>query len=291
MLKLISAEWLKLSRRPLTWLLLAIFLILLVIQIVTPFLFALVIGSVSGPLGIQMAELVRGTSFPGVFGTALGHMNGIGGIFAIFLTAAAMGNEYNWGTLRTQLVRYPKRSHYALAKVLTIMLLLALATLITLLLASALGGLLNLWRSAPSWPSLTDIALLPIAILRALLVLLPYVLLTFWAAIAARSALVATGIGLLYLVTDVSLGALSIFAQLGGIWQSLYSIMIGQNVNALVLQNSHSFGLHPEIVTPALSSDMLPHPLLATFVLLLYSAVFLAGALWLFQRRDLTNPV
>ena len=176
--------------------------------------------------------------------------------------------DSNWGTLRTQLVRYPKRSHYALAKVLTIMLLLALATIISLVLASTMGGLLNLWRSTPSWPSLADVALLPMGVLQALLVLLPYVLLTFWAAIVARSALVATGIGLLYLVTDVSLGALTLFAQLGGIWQSLYKLMIGQNVNALVLQNSHRFGLHPEIVTPALSADTLPDPFLATLCLL-----------------------
>ncbi len=290
MLKLIQAEWLKLSRRPLTWLLLAIFLLLLVIQIITPFLFAMLLGPVSGPLGIQMAELVRGTLFPGLFGTALGHANGMGGVFAIFLTAAAMGNEYNWGTLRTQLARHPQRTQYVLAKVATLMLLLTLGMLIALGLACVLGFILNIWRPESSLPSLPDFALLPVAVLRALLVLLPYVLLTLWAAIASRSALVATGVGLLYLVADVSLGALTIFASLGGVWQSLYNLMIGQNVNALVLQNSHSFGLHPEIVTPALSSDALPHPLLAALMLMLYSAFFLGIALWMFNKRDISSP-
>lgn len=291
MLGLVRAEWLKLSRRPLTWLLLALFLLLLVIQIVTPFLFAQLLGPVSGPLGIQMAELVRGTAFPGLFGTALGHANGLGGVFAIFLTAAAMGNEYGWGTLRTQLARYPNRLHYLLVKIVTLMLMLALGILIALVLASMLGLILNVWRAEASLPQLAELMLIPMAILRAMLVLLPYVLLTVWAAIAARSALVATGVGLLYLVADVSLGALTLFASLGGIWQSIYNLMIGQNVNALVLQNSHLFGLHPEIVSPALSADNLPSPLVATLVLLLYSGLFLVGAVWLFQRRDISSSV
>lgn len=289
MFRLIYAEWLKLSRRPMTWLLLALFLLLLVIQIVTPFLFSLVFGPVSGSLGMQMNELVLGSRFPGLFGTALGHVNGMGGVFAIFLTAAAMGNEYSWGTLRTQLARHPGRVRYVLAKIATLMLLLALATVLSLVLALLLGLLLNIWRPEASLPQLTDFVLLPLAMMRALLVLLPYVLLTLWAAIASRSALVATGAGLLYLVADVSLGALTIFASLGGIWQRLYNLMIGQNVNALVLENSHSFGLHPEITTPALSAQ-LPHPLLASLVLLLYSAFFLAGALWQFRRRDIGSP-
>src|SRR5689334_15516070 len=96
MLHLIQAEWFKLTRRPLTWILLIVFLVLLVLQF-AEYLFVTTIGAtVLAPN--QVEEMRRRMMFPGLFGAVFGHINGLGGIFAVILTAGAMGNEYSWGT-------------------------------------------------------------------------------------------------------------------------------------------------------------------------------------------------
>src|SRR5690554_7346041 len=109
MWNLIRAEWLKLTRRPIVWILLAVFLGLLAVQILTQFALVSLIGErVSSPaLESQIEEWRRRTVFPGLFGVVFNHLNGLGGIFAVVLAAAAMGSEYSWGTLRTQLARQP----------------------------------------------------------------------------------------------------------------------------------------------------------------------------------------
>src|SRR5919109_5484695 len=142
MLKLVRAEWLKLTRRPLTWVLLAIFLGLLLLQLLTQFVFLYLSGSLglSGTLDAQLEEWRRRTVFPGLFGAVFGHVNGLGGIFAVILTAGAMGSEYSWGTLRTQLARHPARGRYLVAKLLTLLALIVAAMIVTLILGALIGG-------------------------------------------------------------------------------------------------------------------------------------------------------
>src|SRR5262245_58676388 len=130
MFNLIRAEWLKLTKRPLIWVLLAIFFGLLVLQLVGQFVVAhlaeLVGGggtvpAESGPLSAQLEEWRRRAAFPGLFGSVFAHINSLGGIFAVILAAGAMGSEYSWGTLRTQLARYPSRARYLFAKLFTLL--------------------------------------------------------------------------------------------------------------------------------------------------------------------------
>ena len=85
MLKLIRAEWFKLSRRPLVWVLLAVFLASLVLLLLAEFaVVGLNDGLFSGGARAQLLseEQVRQyrlhLGFPGIFGAELGHVNGIG---------------------------------------------------------------------------------------------------------------------------------------------------------------------------------------------------------------------
>ena len=284
---LIAAEWLKLSRRPLMQVLLVVFLLLLLVQIVGQVVFAgLLRNAAEGSnLAIQAAEYRHRSVLPGVIGSALGHVNGLGGIFAIILTAAAMGSEYSWGTLRTQLARTPGRTRYLLAKLVAILVLLAVGSLVGIIVAVLAGSIAGLFLPAGGGlgPALV---LLPVALLRALFVLLPYVLLTLCFTVAGRSLLIGVAGGLVYLVFEGGFGALAVFAQLGGFWQTIYSLTIGQNINALVVQNSHDFGLRPELITP-LAVDSLPPYWQAVLVVFVYCVSFLATALTLFRRRDI----
>jgi ABC-type transport system involved in multi-copper enzyme maturation permease subunit len=289
MINLIRAEWLKLSRRPLSWILLILFLVLLVAQILTQFALTLGMPVRSGIVSAQFEEWRRGVLFPGIFATALSHVNGLGGIFAVIFAAGAIGSEYSWGTLRTQLARDPARDRYLLAKLTTIMLMLATATLLATLLAALLSAVLSPILGSAISITPGDLMNLIVATLRALYVLLPYVLLTAYATLLTRSVLGGVAIGLSYIIVETGFGALALLRVLGGVWALVYNLTIGQNINTLTLMNRHAFGLRPETTAP-LDLSQLPSPLQATIVVAVYSALFLAFALILFRRRDITGP-
>jgi hypothetical protein len=289
MINLIRAEWLKLSRRPLSWILLILFLVLLVAQILTQFALTLGMPVRSGIVSAQFEEWRRGVLFPGIFATALSHVNGLGGIFAVIFAAGAIGSEYSWGTLRTQLARDPARDRYLLAKLTTIMLMLATATLLATLLAVLLSAVLSPILGSAIRITPDDLMNLIPAILRALYVLLPYVLLTAYATLLTRSVLGGVAIGLSYIIVETGFGALALLRVLGGVWALVYNLTIGQNINTLTLMNRHAFGLRPETTAP-LDLSQLPSPLQATIVVAVYSVLFLAFALILFRRRDITGP-
>ncbi len=291
MLNLIRAEWLKLTKRPLSWVLLAIFLGLLVLQLLVQFVIAYLselmsLGSSAAPLGPQLEGWRRRTVFPGLFGSIFSHINSLGGIFAVILAAGAMGSEYSWGTLRTQIARHPGRRRYLIAKLITLLALLVAAMVLALLLGSAIGAGLGAIVGIAGAPGAADLALLPLAILRALYVLLPYVLLTLCFTVVGRSLLVGVAGGLLYLVFEAGFGTLATLRMLGGIWELVYSLTIQQNINTLVMLNDQAFGLHPELLAP-MDVSKLPSPLQAILVVALYCASFLATALYLLRRRDI----
>lgn len=291
MLNLIRAEWLKLARRPLAWMLLVIFLALLALQILGEFTIVQMLGAI-GPgegsaLGAdQLAEYQRRIVFPGLFGVVFGHFNGLGGIFAIILAAGAMGNEYSWGTLRTQLARDPNRSRYLLAKIAALLSLLAVATLITLLVGVAIGAAIGAITGNVGAVSAADLAALPLAIVRALFVLLPYVLLTLCFTILGRSVLLGVAGGLIYLVFEIGFSALALLQLLGGVWLDIYNLTIQQNISVMIQLNNHAFGLRPELLTPQMTSAA-PPPLQATLVIAIYSLSFLTTALWMLRRHDI----
>jgi ABC-type transport system involved in multi-copper enzyme maturation permease subunit len=297
MWNLIRAEWLKLTKRPLTWVLLAVFIALLLLLRLTEFLvLALHDGLFSN--GQARLSLLREDQvmqfrlqlgFPGAFGATLSHVNGVGGICAIVLAAAAMGSEYGWGTLRIQLARQPDRARYLLAKIVALLFVLlcgmAIGLVVGALLALLLGGLLgSLGALGPG-----DVLLLPLGILRSLYVLLPYVLCTLACCILGRSVLAGAAGGFLFLVVDVGVGALGFLAQLGGLPGILISLAAQPNVNTLIVLNSRSFGLDPAILTRTMDLATLPSPLQALLVIGAYSALFFASAYRSFTRRDITG--
>jgi ABC-type transport system involved in multi-copper enzyme maturation permease subunit len=291
--RLVRAEWLKLTRRPLTRILLAAFLGMLAVQSTVYAL--LVVAERAGLIALggafgaaQLEEYARRASFPGVVGAVFDHVNGLGGVFTVILAGAAMGSEYDWGTLRTQLCRTPDRVSFLLAKVTALLLVLTAGALVTLVFGLTLGAVLGVLVGGAGRPDPAILALVPLALVRALFVLLPYALLAVCLAVARRSLLAGVAGGLLYLVFEAGLGALAVFAALGEPWRTLYGLTIGQNIGALTLRNSHAFGLRPEVLAAGLHPATTPSILQATIVVAAYSVVFLAtAARWI--RRDVAG--
>ena len=289
---LTRAEWLKLTRRPLTRILLTVFLGLLALQsavyalVVLADSLGLALGNAFTPA--QIEEYRRRAVFPGMIGAAFGHINGLGGVFAVILAGASMGSEYDWGTLRAQLARTPDRASYLLAKIAALVLVLLTGIGITLVFGLSLGAVLGAMVGGAGTPDLGTLAAIPGATLRGVFILLPYILIAVCLAIVRRSLLFGVAGGLVYLAGEAGFGTLAIFAALGEPWRTIYDLSIGQNINALTLQNGHTFGLHPEVLAAGLRPEDFPSPGRATIVVALYCVVLTAAALR-FIRRDVTS--
>jgi ABC-type transport system involved in multi-copper enzyme maturation permease subunit len=293
MLNLVRAEWFKLTRRPLAWVLLAVFLALLALLLLVEFLVValndglLTEGARAQLLSDeQLAQFRLHLGFPGIFGAVLGHVNGVGGICAIALAAGAMGSEYGWGTLRTQLARQPNRGHYLVAKLLGLLLVLLAGIAIALALGALLALLFGALAPAAAGQPASPLAL-PLGVLRSLYVLLPYVLCTVAFCILGRSLVAGLVGGFLFLAIDTGLGALSFLSGLGGPVAFLLSLVVQPNINTLIVLNSRSFGLDPAALTRTMDLTTLPSLLQATLVIGAYSALFFASAYRSLLRRDI----
>lgn len=298
MIGALQAEWLTLWRRPLTRVVLALVLglvlaqfgLLLVLLLLTERLGALTGQTILPPE--QLAVIRRMATLPGGLGTALGQINGLGALGLMILAGATLGSEYSWGTLRLQLSRHPDRAHYLAAKLLALTLL----TLVIILLALLIGGLasagVGLLLGMPGHLSLTDGPRALLAALRSLLILLPYMALGVLGAILGRSALAGAGLALGYWLADTAFGALALFQVLGRWGHLLYNLLLGQNVNALTLANTRLFGLDTGVLVSQQTALLIEPPSVwrASLVILLYLLAFLLPAFVLFQRRDISGP-
>jgi ABC-2 type transport system permease protein len=288
------AEWIKLSRRPLVWILLVLFLVLTTLVLSFWFLIvALQEGLFDGGQSRvellraeQIAQIKRQLSFPGIFGAMLGQINGIGGILAIIIAGGSMGGEYGWGTLRAQLTHQPRRGIYLAAKCAALMVVLALGCLIALVYGSVLALLYSNLLGQPIQIALTDLLLLPIGIGRALYVLLPYTLCSIALAILGRSTLAGVGGGLTFLAFDIGFGSVNVLGLSNDLVRTLINLLLQQNINTLVVLNSQSYGIDQSVLARNLDLSLLPSPWQAFFVIGIYSASFYLSAQWLLLRRD-----
>lgn len=295
MLNLIRAEWLKTTRRPLTWLLYTTFVLLLLLTF-SSLLFLLMLhdGAIGGVpvqvLDVQQIEQFRQElRFPGVFGSLLAQINSIGGILAMILAAGVMGSEYGWGTLRVQLARHPLRGQYLLAKLLTLLLVLLAGMALFILAGSLIALLFGILLGDIGRISAGDVGLLLLGMLRALYVILPYVLFVVAVSIIGRSVLAGVAGGLIFLTLDGGVGALSFLAQIDNpLIRGIYNLLLQPNINALVVQHRLSFGLDPTTLT-GLNLATLPPWWQAVLVIGAYCALFFAYAYTSFVRRDITG--
>jgi ABC-type transport system involved in multi-copper enzyme maturation permease subunit len=297
--RLFAAEWFKLRRRPLAWILLAIFLGLLTLYLTLWFLVvALHEGAFTGGsrrivilADAQIAEIRRQLTFPGIFGAVLGQFNSVGGLLAIVLAAGALGNDYSWGTLRLMVTRAPDRGAYLLAKTLALLL----ALLAGLLIALASGGVLALAFTAilgdGGAVSGRDLIALPLGVVRALYVVLPYLLATLACAALGRSVLAGVGGGLLFLAVDISAGSLGALAAIDPLLRSVTNLLLQPNINTLVVLNSRLFGLDQTVLVSGMDLGGLPPWPQAVLVIGLYSALLYGSAWRLLRRRDVGGAV
>jgi ABC-2 type transport system permease protein len=156
----LSAELLKLRKRPATWLVGAVFVTLgLVFAYLFPYLSYRSGGARQGPVAGSGEELLLDALPANLVPSALGGWPLFGGALALVLGALITGSEYGWGTLKTVLAQRPGRLAVLGGKVTAAALVTAVMVMISLAAdAVASWAIAAAENRAVDWPPLPDLA-------------------------------------------------------------------------------------------------------------------------------------
>jgi ABC-type transport system involved in multi-copper enzyme maturation permease subunit len=223
-------------------------------------------------LPARLARAYQSFTLPGSIPTALGIVQTLALILIAILTASAIGIDYGAGTLRSVLTQGVGRWPYLTAKIITLAvigflgLVAALATVaISSVIASAIA-------SAPDGATTATWSDAGIALWKAWSSTLPYLALTTFVTVFARSSAAGMAIGLGYYFAEQLIVAL--FSNLFSWFQNVADFFLVRNISGWV---GGSGGL---------AAGALPDQTHAAIVLAVYTIALGGIAFWLFERRD-----
>jgi len=281
------AEVRKLRQRPSVWVLGGILLVLVVLfgYAVEWIQYSTALPSFRSG-GLTAAQLKVGL-YPASFVkvVANGGVSLLGPALAVVLGALTVGSEYGWGTLKTIFTQRPGRIQVLAGQFAALALIVAVLVLAMYVLAAASSLAVVLLDGKPvAWPAAVDI-------LKGLgaswLVFGSWMLFGALLAYLFRQSALAIGLGLAYMLIIEGL----VFGLLSGFnldWLSTAEkFFIGQNATAL----GESFGQAVQAARPgasSLSSTPLVGAGQAVLVLVAYGLVFIAAAMLVVRRRDIT---
>jgi ABC-type transport system involved in multi-copper enzyme maturation permease subunit len=282
--RVLAFELVKLGKRSLTWVLLA-----LLLGGVAATLCGFYALGTSGQVTFydkngQVTSAAQGLAnfiLPGALKSTLDVTQQLGSWLLVVLTATALGMEDAYGTLRIMLSTGLSRSGYLLGKLAALLVatvVFVLAALITgvgcaLLIGAATDGSIRP-LSVEGNLALTGIAMT----LRTVAVLGIPVLLTFCATILSRSQVVGTAAGLGYYLLEAV--AQRVLDMLGAQGQHLSPLLPGRDIATIMALNR--FDRHGAAFAG------LPAIPVAVCALLGYSGLFLVVSWFVFRRRDMT---
>jgi ABC-type transport system involved in multi-copper enzyme maturation permease subunit len=283
----LSAELLKLRKRPATWILAVVFVTIVLLlgygltysfvanpppppENMPPEAQAQQEGFAEQQLNALLPENMLSNLFGGVFG--------IGGALALILGALTAGSEYGWGTLKGVLSQGPGRLGVLFGKLAALGLFLLLFVGLALA-AAALGSfaVARLEDAAVEWPPVSEL-------LRGFgagtLILAVWGALGFALAVLFRGTALAIGLGLSY-----ALAVENVIASLpieGDTFENIRRATLGENT--IGLSNYFGSPFPPGFGAP----EPLVEPGRAVLVLSAYAAFFVVVAMLLLWRRDVT---
>ncbi len=293
MLASLGAELLKLRKRPSTWVLGCIWLI---VTILLSYALAYALLSNTPPPTVpegtpkaqreqfkEQQEAFRKEQLESLLPENLvsyltpGFPN-LGAPLALILGALAVGSEYGWATFKTVLTQRPGRYAVFFGKLLALGIALASLVVLTFAAGAASGYIITALEGAPvGWPAAGEFAR---ALGAGTLILATWAALGVLLATLLRSTALSIGLGLIYsLVLETIILNLPIQNKA---FQDAREFFPGQNSNFLA--NSFSGQTQGGFATPQQPVDARQ----AALVLLAYTAVFVALAAFVFRRRDVT---
>jgi ABC-type transport system involved in multi-copper enzyme maturation permease subunit len=282
--RMIGAEFLKLRKRQMTWVLLSI----LVGIIVLVNLLLLAISKVKTPgTGLGAGNIAALLGLQSAVPFAFSMIASFGTVLAIILTASSMGGEYNWKTIRPALVSSESRFKFIIAKLVSLGILILIGMLIAVIAGFIMGLITTgLGGNAYSFGFLTGSYVWTqfLQYWRTFYVIMPFALLGFMMAIVGRSAMpgIATGIGVVFLEAIIT----TFMTAAGGWIAKVPAYLLNANMTAITALNK----LPGRFGGGGGGTDTTIPSLTHAFVILgLYSIIFLVFSFYLFRKRDVTG--
>ncbi|MEO8631952.1 MAG: ABC transporter permease subunit [Chloroflexota bacterium] len=226
-------------------------------------------------LPARLARTYSTFTLPGSIPNALNTVQTLGLILMAILTASAIGIDYGAGTLRSVLTQGTGRWPYLTAKLLTLATLALLGLVVAVAsvavsstVASGLAGAAPAaTSSAATWSDAGT------ALLKAWVSILPYIALTAFVTVVARSSAAGMAIGLGYYFFEQLIVAL--FSNLFSWFQNVADFFLVRNISAW----TGGAGGFP-------GAGALPDATQAIIVLGVYTLILGGISFWLFERRD-----
>jgi ABC-type transport system involved in multi-copper enzyme maturation permease subunit len=318
--RFISAEWLRLRRFWLTWILLALLLIILTVQIkgnlgkletlkgeVETGISAADGSPLTSPqidgdlylIRILTAEL----KYPAFIGTAARISTEIGWFLVILFTVVFGGEDFSRRTIPLILTRGVSRRNYLLGRIIALWFAMGAALVAIVSLAAVCGPFIH--RQVTVDPiSLAGLGHALLWVMRSWVTYLPFIVVVLFWVVLARNMGPALGVGIGTHTLEYLYGfALPVFATVfanvdsrGGsvpwfysVQIEVFSVTLGYNAD-LFMNWGIPFARDAMFITGTLGlrgDTLLPTtPWRGLIFMLGYAVVFLAGTLWIFQRRD-----
>ncbi len=225
-------------------------------------------------LPARLSRAYGNFTLPGSIPNALNTVQTLGLILMAILTASAIGIDYGAGTLRSVLTQGTGRWPYLTAKLLTLVALAALGLVVavaSVALSSSIAGALA--GAAPeAGGTATTWSEAGVALWKAWVSILPYIALTAFVTVLARSSAAGMAIGLGYYFAEQLIVAL--LTNFFSWFQNVADYLLVRNISGW----TGAAGGFPGTV--------LPDQAHAVIVLAAYTLALGGVAFWLFERRD-----
>ena len=288
MTRLMQVEFFKLRKRMMTWLV-ALILVALVV------LLYMVLWSVSARVEtfgernrFTAEDLRRALYLQASVPFSLQIVALFGSILAMILAAGAAGSEYAWGTVRLTATASSGRLRLISAKLIVVAGLVVAGALLAVAVGLAISTIITVSNGGADFSFVTPgwVKDQWASFGRTLFVMMPYVTLSFCAAVVGRSTLAGVGAGLGFAFIEPIVSNLM---RLGtGVWHDVPNYLINANLQVILAQNRlpevANFGPSQRELASRGSLSVEG----AALVLLAYTAAFILLAFAVYRRRDIT---
>ena len=227
-------------------------------------------------------EFRKGFTLPDSITGAIGGFSSVGPLLIMVLAASVMGSEYGWGTLRNVLTRGTGRWQLLSAKLLLLLrlcsdVLIILAVFVVL--SSFIAGVIppNETGELADQGEWLDIV---IEYLKIVYSLVPFIALSVFLTVLTSSTAVGIAVSIGYYLVEA---ILSPILNLNDTLSNVTDYLLVASVN--------TWNAAPlvEVEVNSVSGEQSSDALQAFLVILVYTAVLLAAAFWLFMRRDIAG--
>ncbi len=266
---MIAAELFKLRKRPMTWWMLGI------MAAITTLVFTInyQIGHHSSSATTARQSLHR-VYLPQGTHTAVSAANALWGILVVIAIAVVMGNEFQYGTIRTQLAMGLRRIPYILAKAIAVFFAGMIGLAIIILFGIGLSVLLTAVDGATmQWSGAFDRGFWQDIGVRLLSTTTTFALALF-ITLLARQVVAGVAVVLGYTILEGTItGILSGF---GGGWAKAVNFFISPNQRAISYGLDRSQNFNKELLSPPIAATLLAA----------YAIIFLVASVVIFNQRD-----